>query len=134
MRERKRIVVALAGALLVVAALIAVLVVASGPRGERRLEQEQEHGRLGLDAGEHEAGEEAELERAGRTSPAGYPRVYDSRNTDGKAGSGAQAIAYQAGGRRVSLPASKLPQARLWRTGHGGWEPTFGINQKGTIF
>src|SRR4051812_19861688 len=128
MRKRKRIVVALAGALLLVAALIAVLVVAgeSGSEGEHA----QEHERLGRAVDGDEAGGGGELGRATRTSPAGYPRLYDSQNTDGKAGSGAMAIAYQSGGRAVALPASKLPQARLWRTGHGGWEPTFGLNER----
>lgn len=88
--------------------------------------------RLGLDSRGDEAAEEAALEHA--KGAAGYPRLYDSKNTDGRAGSGATAFAYRAGGVRVADPGVKLPEARLWRTGHGGWEPTLGMNVRGTIF
>jgi hypothetical protein len=68
--------------------------------------------------------------------PLGYRRVYAGTNTDGRAGSGATAVAYRPGGAMVSDPivASQAPQARLWRTGFGGWEPTLGIDRRGTIF
>jgi hypothetical protein len=72
----------------------------------------------------------------GAKGAAGYQRLYDSANTDGRAGSGATANAYRPGGQLVTDPSvmAQLPQARLFRTGYGGWEPTLGINKQGTIF
>jgi hypothetical protein len=58
--------------------------------------------------------------------------AYDSSNTDGQAESGTGAVAYRPGGvdaRRVSRP-----DARLFRTGFGGWEPTLGLTRDGAIY
>jgi hypothetical protein len=57
--------------------------------------------------------------------------AYDSTNTDGQAGSGGRAVAYRPGGRATG---ARGPDARLFRTGYGGWEPTLGLDKKGTIF
>ena len=61
---------------------------------------------------------------------------YDSQNSDGQAGSGGRAVAYRAGGRiDDSAEARSLaPEARLWRTGFGSWEPSMGLQRDGTIF
>ena len=61
---------------------------------------------------------------------------YDSKNTDGQAGSGGRAVAHRSGGRVVDTPevVAAAPEARLWRTGYGSWEPTFGVNRRGTLF
>ncbi len=61
---------------------------------------------------------------------------YDSQNTDGQAGSGGRAVAYRSGGRVDDSAAAKslAPEARLWRTGFGSWEPTLGVNRAGTLF
>src|SRR4051812_36426254 len=126
MSGRGRVIAGLAGAMLIAAAVIAVALLASGSGDGAKTE------RVGLDSGGDEAVEEAALERA--KSVAGYPRLYESKNTDGRAGSGATAFAYRAGGVRVTDPGVQLPDARLWRTGHGGWEPTLGMNVRGTIF
>lgn len=61
---------------------------------------------------------------------------YESRNTDGTAGAGGRAVAYRAGGRSVTDRdvVAAAPSARLWRSGFGSWEPTLGVNRRGTIF
>ena len=61
---------------------------------------------------------------------------YESRNTDGTAGAGGRAVAYRSGGRVVNTPevVAAAPQARLWRTGFGSWEPSLGVNRGGTVF
>ncbi|HEV2814149.1 MAG TPA: sialidase family protein [Solirubrobacteraceae bacterium] len=61
---------------------------------------------------------------------------YESANTDGEAGSGGRAVAYRSGGRRVETPeaVAAAPEARLWRTGFGSWEPSMGVNRAGTLF
>jgi hypothetical protein len=43
-----------------------------------------------------------------------------------------KAVAHTAGGKRVS--ASRLPEPRMYRLGHGAGEPTLGITRKGEIF
>lgn len=88
----------------------------------------------------HERDEEQEIERmliappdaGGRFRAAPYP----SQNTDGKANSGARAVAYRSGGRVDESPAAVTlaPEARLWRTGFGSWEPSMGITSAGKIF
>src|SRR4051794_8088941 len=132
MSVRGRLIAVLAGALLIAGVAVAIALLAGG-QGEEREKQ-----RVGLDAPREGAdqGEAAEEEEALEQAKgaAGYPRLYDSMNTDGRAGSGATAFAYRAGGVRVADPGVKLPEARLWRTGHGGWEPTLGMNGRGTIF
>ena len=61
--------------------------------------------------------------------------VYDSKNTDGQAGSGARGVVYHASGKPVDAGAAALaPDALLWRTGYGSWEPTLGLLKDGTIF
>jgi hypothetical protein len=61
---------------------------------------------------------------------------YPSRNSDGVSGSGGKAVAYRTGARRVDTPdvVAAAPESRLWRTGFGSWEPTIGINRRGTVF
>jgi hypothetical protein len=61
---------------------------------------------------------------------------YPSKNTDGQAGSGGRATVFKAGGRLISDAAqvARAPEALLWRTGYGSWEPTVGVNAKGAVF
>jgi hypothetical protein len=61
---------------------------------------------------------------------------YDSKNTDGQAGSGGRAVAFRTGAGVDESPAAvaEAPEARLWRTGYGSWEPTLGVNRRGTLF
>jgi hypothetical protein len=61
---------------------------------------------------------------------------YESQNSDGQAGSGGRAVAYRAGGRVDDSAEAKslAPEARLWRTGFGSWEPSMGLQRDGTIF
>jgi hypothetical protein len=88
-------------------------------------------------------GEKEEQEQEGRLlgerdrgiQVADNERLYDSHNTDGQAGSGGRAIAYQAGGRVIrDAVAGAAPDALLWRTGYGSWEPTLGTTKDGTVF
>src|SRR4051812_17478645 len=74
-------------------------------------------------------GEHAPLTLAAEGGVKPYP---GSNDADGQAGSGAVAAAYRAGGRRVDAPDA--PDARLFRTGYGAWEPTIGVTKSGTIF
>lgn len=62
----------------------------------------------------------------------GRPAYPESENTDGQAGSGEGAVGYKAGGRAARKV--RRPDARLFRTGYGGWEPTLGLTEDGTIF
>ncbi len=57
-------------------------------------------------------------------------------NTNGQGDSGGRAVAYHAGGKIItdSSITSKAPDARLFHTGYGGWEPTLGITRRGEIF
>src|SRR5437588_5301845 len=63
--------------------------------------------------------------------PAAGTKPYPGTNPDGGQPGGA-AVAYRAGGRRVS--AADGPTGRLFRTGYGAWEPTIGVTGSGTIF
>jgi hypothetical protein len=58
--------------------------------------------------------------------------VYDSKNTDGQAGSGPVGFAYKPGGRKVE--SRYKPDGLIWRTGFGSWEPTLGLTKDGSIF
>ena len=60
---------------------------------------------------------------------------YDSKNFDGKSGAGGKAVAYRSGAREVTDAAAvaAAPEARLWRTGYGSWEPSMGVTKKGTL-
>jgi hypothetical protein len=58
--------------------------------------------------------------------------VYESKNTDGQAGSGPRGVAYKAGGR--VLAGVTGPDGLIWRTGYGSWEPTLGVKKDGTVF
>src|SRR6185503_5405287 len=100
---------------------------------------------VGEQASDESAGAalQSEEEREGElTAPAGLtvtsvgPPLYDSHNTDGQAGSGGKAAVYRSGGRLVDDAAAVAgaPDAHLWRTGYGGWEPTLGLTRDGTIF
>ena len=53
----------------------------------------------------------------------------------GQAESGGRAVAHRAGGIEVTSPLAKrqAPDARVYRTGFGTWEPTMGITKKGTV-
>jgi hypothetical protein len=88
----------------------------------------------------HEEDEEREEEFMLQAPPDTGGRYVDppyaSKNTDGKAGAGGRAVAYRSGGRiDESAEAKSLaPEARLWRTGYGSWEPSLGINKAGTVF
>ena len=64
------------------------------------------------------------------------PPLYTVKNSDGQAGSGGRAIAYHAGRRVVTDAAvtAAAPDARLWHTGFGGWEPTIGLTRDGTVY
>ena len=83
--------------------------------------------------------EEAEHQLMDTPAPAA-PRfvdpVYDSRNTDGRAGAGGRTVAYRSGGRVLTDERirARAPEALLWRTGYGSWEPTLGVTKDGTIF
>jgi len=57
---------------------------------------------------------------------------YPSKNTDGQAGSGPRGFVYTAGGKL--LEGRTGPDALLWRTGYGSWEPSLGILKSGSIF
>jgi hypothetical protein len=84
-----------------------------------------------------EAREERMMLQAPPDSGAQFRQApYDSQNTDGQAGSGGRAVAYRSGGRVDDSPQARAlaPEARLWRTGFGSWEPTLGINRAGTLF
>jgi hypothetical protein len=64
------------------------------------------------------------------------PPLYAGKNTDGRLGAGGRAVTYRAGGVQVSDPqlTALAPEARLFRTGFGSWEPTIGTTKDGTIF
>jgi len=122
----------------VLAVIVLAAVVLTGGR-----DQGEPSGHLFDLAGQEQGGEEAE--EAAREQIARYvethPRAraaaaaepqYPSKNTDGEAGSGGTAVAYRANGRRVD--ASGAPDARLFRTGFGSWEPSIGITKEGTIY
>ena len=73
--------------------------------------------------------------------PAGSPRnapaptrapVYDSKNTDGQAGSGPRGLVYKAGGKL--LDPAKAADGLIWRTGYGSWEPSLGVTKEGVVF
>src|SRR3954447_8831976 len=129
MRRRGRVVLSLLAALLASTATLLIAGISQDRRTESAaVERAAGESQKGEDAG----AEDVEAARR-RTGAQGYPRLYDSHNTDGLAGSGSAAIAYHPGGERVTAPKA-APTARLWRTGYGGWEPTFGLNSKGTIF
>ena len=57
---------------------------------------------------------------------------YDSKNTDGQAGSGPVGVAYKLDGRQ--LPGVPGPDGLIWRSGYGSWEPTLGVQKDGAIF
>src|SRR5436305_3270611 len=56
-----------------------------------------------------------------------YPGANPENGVPGRA-----AVAYRAGGRRVSADGG--PVSRLFRTGYAGWEPSIGVTKGGTIF
>ncbi|MBJ7608318.1 MAG: exo-alpha-sialidase [Candidatus Dormibacteraeota bacterium] len=74
---------------------------------------------------------------AGQPNPCcnGQP-AYTSTNTDGTAGAGGTAVAYHAGGTVITTPSvtAAAPHPLLFRTGYGGWEPSLGVTNDGTIF
>lgn len=58
-------------------------------------------------------------------------------NGDGRGGSDQLGVAYRAtssGPVPVNVPASHLPQSRLYYTGWGAWEPTLGVDAEGRLF
>lgn len=58
------------------------------------------------------------------------------KNGKGQKGSGPRAVAHHPGGIKVSSgPAvAAAPDARIYRLGINGWEPTVGVDSKGRIF
>ncbi len=54
----------------------------------------------------------------------------------GQTDSGGTAVTHRAGGIEITSGAAvkKAPDARVYRTGHGAWEPTMGITKKGNVF
>jgi hypothetical protein len=85
-------------------------------------------------AGEHAHGHLIDSPAAGATKRG--PKVYESRNTDGQAGSGPRGFVYRPDGGKVTDPKllAQAPDALLWRTGFGSWEPTLGVRRDGAIF
>jgi hypothetical protein len=62
----------------------------------------------------------------------GFP---ERHNGNGQKGSGGLAVAHYAGGIPIEGPAqASAPDARLYRLGINGWEPTMGVDSKGRIF
>src|SRR3954454_16481568 len=119
--------------LLAVLSLLAAAAIAVAGRADRGGSHQREQPTL------RATGEGAE--REGYFAPsmlanAVGPPLYGGKNTDGQAGSGGPAVAFHAGG--IAIPASQLagdlPDARLWRTGFGSWEPTLGLSKDGTIY
>ena len=125
--------------LIAVAALLALLaagfVVAHGRSGEAAREAAEHETELVAGEPEGEAEREGELAPSMPANTVGPP-LYSGKNTDGQPGSGGRAIAYNAGGRAIpaSSFAGELPDARLFHTGYGGWEPTLGMTKDGTLF
>jgi hypothetical protein len=104
---------------------VSALVGCGGVAVEREAEHEAE-------SGEHELAASDTL-----AVPAPADKLYPTSNPDdGEAGSGPRATAYHAGGRRVTDEAvtARAPDARLFHTGYGGWEPSIGTTRDGTIF
>ena len=68
--------------------------------------------------------------------PKGYDGFPARRNGSGQWGSGGRAIAHHAGGERITTQAlaSAAPDARFYRLGINGWEPTIGVDNKGRVF
>lgn len=58
------------------------------------------------------------------------------KNGNGQKGSGGRAIAHYPGGIPIDLASVKksAPDARLYRLGINGWEPSMGVDSKGRIF
>ncbi len=58
------------------------------------------------------------------------------RNGNGQWGSGGRAVAHHAGGDRINAKrvVAAAPDARFYRLGINGWEPTIGVDDKGRIF
>ena len=63
----------------------------------------------------------------------GFPKRV---NGDGQWHSGGRAVAHHAGGRAITDRSitSRAPDARFYRLGNNGWEPTLGVDDKGRIF
>jgi hypothetical protein len=60
---------------------------------------------------------------------------YEYKNTDGREGAGGRAVTYRSGGRLLTAgdDVAAAPEARLWRTPFGSWEPTVGVTGHGTV-
>ncbi|MGH2734653.1 MAG: sialidase family protein [Actinomycetota bacterium] len=58
------------------------------------------------------------------------------KNGNGQPGSGGRAVAHHAGGIAISSRAATAaaPDARIYRLGINGWEPTIGVDSKSRIF
>lgn len=58
------------------------------------------------------------------------------KNGDGQWHSGGRAVAHHAGGARITDPAitAQAPDARFYRLGINGWEPTIGVDDEGRVF
>lgn len=55
------------------------------------------------------------------------------RDPSGQEGSGGRAVAHRSGGRQIGNAAAG-PDARLFRTGFGSFEPTLGVTKDGSLF
>lgn len=62
-----------------------------------------------------------------------YP---ERKNGNGQAGSGGRAVAHYAGGVEITRgkEAKRAPDARLYRLGINGWEPTVGVDDENRVF
>src|SRR4051812_20251183 len=91
------------------------------------------HGEVAFDE-EHADADKGELHASQTLAvPTLADKLYPGANPDdGQSGSGGRAVAYRAGGRRVT--AEDAPDARLFHTGYGAWEPSIGLTAAGTIF
>ena len=63
----------------------------------------------------------------------GFPK---RKNGNGQWHSGGRAVAHHPGGVEITDPSitSKAPDARFYRLGINGWEPSIGVDDKGRIF
>ena len=87
---------------------------------------------------DHDHGEAGELPPAAEIARIQALVTADGARADdtGRTGAGGRAVAYHPGGRAIrSGPiAARAPEARLFRTGYMGLEPTLGVNRDGWVF
>ncbi|MFN2591195.1 MAG: sialidase family protein [Actinomycetota bacterium] len=131
MSVARRSAIALVALLLVNAAVVAALL-SSGPSGQWTIRTTE------LRDEPDASGDLTDLPSASEIFRIQGEIQRDARRADptGKAGAGGRAVAYRAGGRaiRSSSVAAHAPEARLFRTGYLGLEPTLGVNRDGWVF